>query len=420
MDVKKFEKIEKSFTKDGIQALADRPNANNQYGVSGLSAQQLKARFDAMPEEIKLKVNAVIDGLYSDGGEYIPFSLDDTHKTVYDLLTAIGDGTLAKYLKSAAGEGVYKTLEDIAASAVLSAALLGGHSVKKDVPENAEFTDTVYDDSALSGRIKEIEDKEKTWDAKQDAIPENTYDAYGSSEAVREAVKKDLDGKLDKSLPNDPYNYIYGCNITGTFKRELVNTPKPYGVPTYDPNGRIKANAPSVGNDAANKEYVDEMTSPLEYRLLTNITVEAPSQSLEYALPQSTANDIGISIEFPENTGDTTDFLRITCIGENNKTFFNRSDNAYSNVSAHTIHYTFTRAGMVWIPYEYVQQSNGGISKGTSSQLTYYSAVSGGNFTYVDRINKISIARYSTTGNASPVIETGTKIHIYAVCKEAK
>ena len=43
---------------------------------------------------------------------------------------------------------------------------LGGHTIKENVPSGAKFTDTVYDDTALSNRVSTIEGKESGWDAK--------------------------------------------------------------------------------------------------------------------------------------------------------------------------------------------------------------------------------------------------------------
>lgn len=37
--------------------------------------------------------------------------------------------------------------------------LLNGHSVQKNVPSDAKFTDTIYDDAALQGRVADIEEK---------------------------------------------------------------------------------------------------------------------------------------------------------------------------------------------------------------------------------------------------------------------
>lgn len=42
------------------------------------------------------------------------------------------------------------------------------------IPEDPKYTDTVYDDTALSGRVSTIEGKESGWDAKQDALVSGT------------------------------------------------------------------------------------------------------------------------------------------------------------------------------------------------------------------------------------------------------
>ena len=52
-----------------------------------------------------------------------------------------------------------------AAAGKIASDNLGGHTVAKDVPADAEFTDTKYDDTALAGRVAAIETKDATFDA---------------------------------------------------------------------------------------------------------------------------------------------------------------------------------------------------------------------------------------------------------------
>lgn len=42
------------------------------------------------------------------------------------------------------------------------------------IPQNPQYTDTVYDDTALAGRVSTIEGKESGWDAKQDTLVSGT------------------------------------------------------------------------------------------------------------------------------------------------------------------------------------------------------------------------------------------------------
>ena len=51
--------------KVSISTLADRPNTVSRYGDGGLSAGELKARFDALPELNRKKINEIIDALAS-------------------------------------------------------------------------------------------------------------------------------------------------------------------------------------------------------------------------------------------------------------------------------------------------------------------------------------------------------------------
>lgn len=68
-----FEKITAAKIADAnIASLSDRPNSSPRYGIGDLSAQELKKRFDAFPELVKEKLNAIISALSSaDAAKYI-------------------------------------------------------------------------------------------------------------------------------------------------------------------------------------------------------------------------------------------------------------------------------------------------------------------------------------------------------------
>lgn len=60
-----------------------------------------------------------------------------------------------------------ETLDDIRTIAEKGAAAsdaLAGHTVAVDVPSDAKFTDTVYDDSSLTGRVEVLENKEELFE----------------------------------------------------------------------------------------------------------------------------------------------------------------------------------------------------------------------------------------------------------------
>lgn len=125
-ETKKIELLSENLKRIGVQALANRPNANgNQYGESGFSADGLKKRFDAFPEAIRQKVNDIIAML--SGGEAAKYIAIDYEKlgiepasdgmapnNIYDLLVMISDGSFANALKViSASDGETWTLSGI-------------------------------------------------------------------------------------------------------------------------------------------------------------------------------------------------------------------------------------------------------------------------------------------------------------------
>ena len=101
MSLLNFEKIPDNYiSKNGVQALATRPNKISQYGHSGLSAEELKKWFDNLATEIISKLNNVSDVLASDNAtKYIksPF-ISYGVESLDDLCVSIIDGTFASKL----------------------------------------------------------------------------------------------------------------------------------------------------------------------------------------------------------------------------------------------------------------------------------------------------------------------------------
>lgn len=91
---------EYQLKQSGVQALADRPNAAQQYGQSGLSAAQLKLWFDKLATLLASKLNLLQDTIQStEGAEYIGIALSE-YKTLDALIEAMQNGEFAdKILK---------------------------------------------------------------------------------------------------------------------------------------------------------------------------------------------------------------------------------------------------------------------------------------------------------------------------------
>lgn len=96
--MKQLAKITKSqITEKGVQSLADRPNASAQYGVGGLSPQQLKLWFDKLATFLAEKINEVYDTISAtDAADYIRIALDDYDvESLGDLVEAMLSGDFA-------------------------------------------------------------------------------------------------------------------------------------------------------------------------------------------------------------------------------------------------------------------------------------------------------------------------------------
>ncbi len=96
----------KELSTNSVASLPTRPNAPHAFGGSGLTADELKAAFDALPTLIAERFNLLLDDISnSDGtgitGE-IKTGIDNTH-TLKDMLDDIKSGSFIAYLKAPKG-----------------------------------------------------------------------------------------------------------------------------------------------------------------------------------------------------------------------------------------------------------------------------------------------------------------------------
>ena len=95
--------------------MAVRPNDRSSYGSGGLTAAQVKERFDALSLLLIARYNALIDsvrGHYENGiSAEIQTSIED--KTLEDIFRDIESGAFAGYLKSYSGSGELSDLQSI-------------------------------------------------------------------------------------------------------------------------------------------------------------------------------------------------------------------------------------------------------------------------------------------------------------------
>lgn len=238
MSVKTFHKItNKQITEKGVQSLADKPNLVGQYGESGLTAFQLKLRFDKLASFLAERINEIIEALSSDlAGQYIRVCLDE-HKitNVDELINSFSDGSFA--------ENVLKLLPSAGATQAI----------------------------ALQGIIN----------------------------SFAENISKIQENKLDKITTPSTENRVYGISPTGKDTAFAVSS-NPIGgaIPLLDSDARLAVETPKKSTDAVNKDYSDEQDKKLgafvEFSLDTNTYV------LTLNLKNSTGDILSTAkIDFP-------------------------------------------------------------------------------------------------------------------------
>lgn len=96
---------------NSMERLADHPNAASRYGTGGLSASELKGKYDRLAKLAINRLNSAIDLINDDAENGIIKSImtqietgeidgngDPTYKTLYDVITDAIDGDFAGYL----------------------------------------------------------------------------------------------------------------------------------------------------------------------------------------------------------------------------------------------------------------------------------------------------------------------------------
>ena len=93
----------KELSTNSVASLPTRPNAPHAFGGSGLTANELKAAFDALPTLIAERFNLLLDDISATDGSgitgAIKTGIDNTH-TLQDMLGDIKNGNFLAYVKA--------------------------------------------------------------------------------------------------------------------------------------------------------------------------------------------------------------------------------------------------------------------------------------------------------------------------------
>lgn len=178
-----------------------------------------------------------------------------------------GDGDMKK--------AVYDSNDDGVVDAADNAAKVGGHTVATDVPANAVFTDTVYDDTSITNRVSGIEE----------VIPE------GATSSNQLATQSDL----PSAVIGNPEESATAGNLTKLqIGSDIFDVPSGGGGSSDPYDGRktrytiSSSNWSSSPNSDGYYTYSLTLTNPLTTNTSPNVYIAGSTDSTQPTATEST------------------------------------------------------------------------------------------------------------------------------------
>ena len=291
------EKIPDSMLSAGVSSLADRPNKPASYGVGGLSAEQLKKRFDTLSIALIEKLNAVIEGVQAnDFADHVKLGLDK-YTTLGAFRNAIADGSildeLSVELETGKRESVAALLrmfsDDIAAleeatksSTTPEAGKLATYNDKGELNVSLRFEGGLYTGAAVpidvaDKLVRDAEEKFATSirvdaDASTNKLTVSLLNERGEVVASSADVELPLGQFVEAVLSDDGKDVIFtlanGSTVT---------------IPTESIGGNIKL-ADSTGDSTemamSQKATTDALNAVVAY-IDENVASSVPSEDID-------------------------------------------------------------------------------------------------------------------------------------------
>ena len=168
----------------GVQALADRPNATQQYGQSGLSPTQLKRWFDKLAELLSRKVNelqSAING--ADAAKYIGIALGE-YKTLDALILAMQNGDFAAEILKLWPNENHVALEPSSLQDIIYGIAQSISEIEEELERLDEDKLSKVTDAATYKRVYGVDDKGKQIMLSAAASPAGQMPLYSENGAL--------------------------------------------------------------------------------------------------------------------------------------------------------------------------------------------------------------------------------------------
>lgn len=221
MSLKNFTQIENGYIeKNGVQALADRPNAVSIYGLGGMDPKKLKEHFDKVSTELIRRLNelySLLEGRKDPNDSTTDYITDyiklpetfESPKSLTDLIKMIKSGDFSKILNAYEGDTL-KTLQVIIENIWNT---LNGFRLNVTVDGNTLLLELQNELDASCGDAREIDLSVKTDRISNCAVTtEKLDDAAVTTQKIKdEAITTE---KLAGCI-NEKINKAFtGCNVS--------------------------------------------------------------------------------------------------------------------------------------------------------------------------------------------------------------
>lgn len=234
-----FEQITDSQArKASIETLSDRPNKTSHFGEGGLSAQQLKQRFDALPELSRKKINEIIAAFNTvEGAKYIGINAAE-QDNLYDFLALFkaaerNGKNIADYIEIlhdpiVGGKETSTSIKDIINE--VCSELISDKTVLAEI--NVRSNENRSDIEALSDTVNEVNNRVDEDFSKQEERITRIERYLGGENFVEDDTTA-----YEKKVPSNACEKAKIVSIGGlTYGRYSFISAKPTSINSVSPN----------------------------------------------------------------------------------------------------------------------------------------------------------------------------------------